>query len=358
MKSIEPPCQHFGMCGGCDLQNHSYSDQLLLKQERLKQLFGKSIPVNPAPITLAYRSRVDFIFGKDRLGLRKKGSATDIVDIKECLLISSQMRALFSHIKQSLKDFSSYDLTTYKGLLRYVTLRQGDRDNMVIFTTTSPSPDEEMQFKKFLQSLVAKSVYWFVDDGKSDDVGRGKLKKQFGSLTITCTLNKISYELGPFTFFQSNYAVAEQMFSKIAEYAKGNVLDLYCGIGAIARQVAPFADHVVGVESYAPSIIEAKKSQDAEFICEDSSVYLKELLILGDSFDTVIVDPPRTGLGLKACQSLKRLAPKTIIYMSCNPQTLRTDLALLNSYEEIFFEAYDMFPQTFHVECLAVLRKQ
>ncbi len=361
-------CPHFKSCGGCDLQDIPYSEQLLLKQKELSRVLGRDVFVNPSPDVTGYRSRMDFICSDAGLGLRAKGDSRKIVPVTNCNLMSEKANELFSKVNSLLRrsGLSVYDLHSKKGFLRYVTIREARSTGqmMLIFTTGEPSSEDEASFRGLLDSLASSvdSIHWFVHTGVSDDAVVGEDCLVIGNPEIVETLLGKDFLISPKTFFQSNLSVAEKMFSSIKKNISGSVLELYCGVGVIAISVADSASSVTAVEKNPDSIIAAKKNAkindvEIDFIASDSLDLVREVIKQGRTFDTIIVDPPRTGLGTDVIMGLRALNPEKVIYMSCNPKTLRNDLAMLSGYRVLSLEAYDMFPQTHHVECLAVLER-
>lgn len=383
-------CPVFAECGGCALQDMTYESQLSKKELSLNTLFatvlpslpGEHIIVHPSPKELNYRSRMDFIIDQDlRFGLRASGKSFTIVPCSTCLLLSENAQNIFQLVQKFLQDypgakniFSVYDLRVHKGFLRYFSLREsGSGDLMLFFTTTkSVNLEQEFSFLTFLEqvfdlSTAITSAQWIVNNTDADDIGYEKAHKIIGETKIIDTLNGLSFSLGPRTFFQSNRFVAQEMFDKIVSFAEGKVLDVCCGVGSIALSVARSkrVTQVHGVELFKESVIAAEENaklnnlSNVKFSSADAKDFLFTCLKNKLFFDTIILDPPRVGMSLESMKLLLRLLPKKIIYMSCNPQSLRSDIEpLLTSYEIVSLEAYDMFPQTNHIEALCVLKKK
>jgi 23S rRNA (uracil-5-)-methyltransferase RumA len=361
-----PPCPHAALCGGCSLQDKLYDEQLALKKELLTRIFGKEVIVHPAPAEFAYRARVDFIIGHQGLGLRENNKPFSIVPVNSCLLLPPRANTCIPKINDLLlvSGLSVYDLQTHEGFLRYVTIKEdAHHDIMLLLTTAHPSATEESACLSLLNgfSSFAKSVYWLVHEGKADDVYSAKIKLRLGEEFLTETILGHDFAVAPMTFFQSNRSVAQMMFAALKKNVSGRTLDLYCGVGAISLSVADVASDIIGVELVKDSVIAARinakrNNITATFFAEPVHDFVKHAILAKESFDTIIVDPPRTGLGVFVARALPLCKAKTIIYMSCNPLALRDDLqSLLPHYDIISLEGYDMFPQCFHVECLCVL---
>ena len=365
-----PPCPVFNQCGGCSLQEKTYEEQLLLKQQELSSLFGKSIVLHKAPDEFHYRSRMDFVMMNGKIGLRPQGKFREIVDVPSCLLLPKSANELFGKVRKIILEsgLPMYNQISKTGFLQYLSMRYTSTDDcMLLVTTKNPEDQQEKPMNELLKQLsnVAQSVVWIVNDAKSDDAASGKIKTILGEEKLIEKVNNLSYIIDPQGFFQSNHTVAQSMAQAIAKEVKGNALDLFCGVGFLTLAAAKNAEKIVGVEEFAPAITRAKQNAEknkitnASFLTEPALEYIKHSIIAKAQYDTIIVDPPRKGLGMDISLALRTLGPTTLIYMSCNPKTLRNDLEVLfKEYELVSLQGYDMFPQTTHVECLAVLRKK
>jgi len=174
-------------------------------------------------------------------------------------------------------------------------------------------------------------------------------------------LDGTKYRITPNSFFQSNCEVAKTMYTRIREEVRGRVLDLFCGVGSISLFAAGSAESVTGVEINAEAVENAMTNREingianAEFIAGDALEFLEKTQ---GTFDTLVLDPPRSGMHPKAGEIINRRGPERIVYMSCNPSTFRDDILRMTSYKLEWLEAFDMFPQTPHLETLAVLTRQ
>lgn len=366
----KPFCPLFGRCGGCSLQDKSCDEQLSLKGRDLSTLFARDVAVRPSPQGRGYRSRMDFILAEGMVGLRPAGKSLEVVDVPSCPLLPRVADECYAEARRLVlaSGLSFFDQRTKRGLLRYLTIRTvSDGECMLILTTTTPEGDEEGRCSSVLKKLsgLAASVYWFVDDKPRDDAVKGALRLQLGKECLRETIDGLSYRIGPQTFFQSNRGVAELLVKQVGSVVDGRTLDLFCGVGLLSIAVAKKALAVVGVEHSSESVAQARLNaldngvRNASFIAEPALEYVKHSLIAKERFDTVVVDPPRTGLGVDLTLALRALCPQKIVYVSCNPKTLRDDLELLRKAYIVFsLDGYDMFPQTSHVECLAVMQRR
>jgi len=363
-----PVCEHFSVCGGCRLQHITYDDQLRLKESYLRSLFSQDVKLIPAPDAVAYRNRMDFVYAFGELGLRKRGNFREAVAITTCHLMPLFARALFSKVKELLKahNVASYDFLAHTGFLRYVTFRYAPstQESMIIFTSTSPSPKQNEALKSVIDVLKddVSSIYWFINDTITDvSIPPGEPFCVCGKESITEQIGDVVLTYGPQSFFQTNTAVATTMFEDIKSHVSGSAMDVCCGVGSIALFVANAASSLIGIEENEQAIRFAKTNAKhnktkALFFCADMK-HVEEYAPL--DVDTLIIDPPRAGLGRKVIKRILDVQPQTIIYMSCNPKTQRADLHdFLTDYEQVFLQGYDMFAQTPHVETLLVLKRK
>jgi len=371
-QKIEPKCAHFAECGGCSFQDISYEDQLDLKHRFLQELFGDQFAlessVHPSPQPFYYRHRMDYTCAFSRIGLRKIGNYAEVIDLSECHLISQKAMELLMFIKNRVKELEiqDYDFLEHKGFLRYTVLREAKFTGELMVTFSSSSPPSEIQEKNFLQLMEetaekAMSVYWLKHEGLSNH-SYGEAVKYFGNPHIIERLGTYQFVIKPDTFFQNNPLFIRKAYDDIKENVYGKLLDLYCGSGTISIYVNDVCKHVTGVELVNASIEAAKENarlnnvENTLFFAEDVAEFLKGK----HRFDVMVIDPPRPGMSKKIVRRIKRIAPKKIVYMSCNPVTQFNDLdGLRDEYElERPIRAYDMFPQTYHIETLAVLSRR
>ncbi len=335
-------CKYFGICGGCSLQNLSYSEQLKMKGEFLLSLFDFEIKVEPS-VPFHYRNRMDFVYAFRKLGLRKRGDWRVVVDIDECLIASKRINKELKRVKEFLREneVESYDFIRHRGYLRYVVMRHGffTDDFLTIFVVAEPRTFE----------YDGKHVFSLNDT--MSDVSYGRIIGE--PVFLTEKFEGITYFIHPNVFFQTNSHMALRMFKEVKKFVHGKVLDLFAGMGAISFFVADACDEVKAVEINEDALISAKKTAEyngitnVEFIVGDARKVKPEA-------DVVILDPPRQGCGKKLMQKLADV--KRIIYLSCNPKTQAQDISYLD-HEIIYARAFDCFPQTPHVENLVVLEK-
>lgn len=252
-----------------------------------------------------------------------------------------------------------YDYLVHKGFLRYTVLRSAHFSGEIMATFVISRESSEIQPLIDFALGHFDSVSVVVHEGMADlstgkvsyDAKRGYIEERFGDIVYRITSN---------SFFQSNSACALRMYEVIRDKAEGNVLDLFSGVGSISIFAAQKAEHVTGVEIIEEAVASARINAErngianVDFINADALPFMKEN---ARTFDTLILDPPRTGAHPKVCKAIESCAPRRIIYMSCNPVTFKDNLQMLPSYRVASFDAYDMFPQTPHCETIAVLER-
>ncbi|MGM5480900.1 MAG: 23S rRNA (uracil(1939)-C(5))-methyltransferase RlmD [Nanobdellota archaeon] len=366
---VTPRCPHFGECGGCRFQHLSYDDQLKLKTEYLESLFGRDVKVHPNPVPYGYRTKMDFVYAHGKLGLRKRGDFSTVVDIDECHLLPETVQLVFAKVKSLLFDLDilSYDFLEHKGFLRYVIFRYapGTGELMIAFTTAETDDDDLLsRFRQLREKTLESvdSVYWLVNDTMTDtSTIENSTREVMGEEFIEDDLDGIRLRISPYSFYQSNTEVTKRIFSRIKEFTSGNVVDLCCGVGAIGLFVASHTKSLVGLEVVDDAICLARENAKLNGV-DDALFFTGDMKTLPDiaplEIDTLIIDPPRSGLTKKVVKKILALAPDRIVYMSCNPKTQKLDLDMLledGEYEVKELEGYDMFTHTPHVETLLVL---
>ncbi len=358
----EPECKYFGECGGCMFQDIEYQNQLLLKKEYVNSVFDgicsvESVePSNP----FSYRSRMDLVTAFGKKGFRRAGSFRHVVDIEYCAIMQQRSNDIFAGARRLLEKIEDYDYLRHEGYLRYIVLRQArfTGEVMVNFVVAKPENRFGLTLIDLMDDVDSSSL--ILSDGLAD-LNYGKIFQTFKKGFITETFDGIDYMITPNSFFQSNSEMALKMYRKIRSLAQGRVLDLYSGVGSISLFAASSSDSVTGVEVIQEAVDVAEQNREengienVDFVCADAAEYVKENT---GRFDTLILDPPRTGMHPKMLKHINGMAPERIVYMSCNPSTCRDDFKMMEGYNIDFIEAYDMFPQTPHIETLALLTRR
>ncbi|MBL8026632.1 MAG: 23S rRNA (uracil(1939)-C(5))-methyltransferase RlmD [Fibrobacteres bacterium] len=362
---MAPECPHFGFCGGCSYQDIPYEVQVAEKSAVLEKMIGRAVEVVPSPVAYGYRNRMDFVCAFGRTGFRMRKRYKEVVDLTDCKLLPTRFLPLFLKLKAAIKEhgIETYDYLTHKGYLRYLIFRVAANTDGMLVSFVTASEDEKILPLIEIAAKEASSVHWLVHEGLAD-LSFGRIHRTFNEPFITEKIGDISFMIGPNTFFQNNGYLCSKLFDEAKQYVQGRVLDLFCGTGAISLYIASNADTVYGVELVDESIVLAKENArrngiwNVSFSTADVGEWLKTQRGCRD-YDTVVVDPPRIGLGGKICRRLCRMEMERIVYVSCNPATLRDDIQFLSEkFELVSIKGFDMFPQTPHVECVALLVKK
>lgn len=356
-----PPCPHFGECGGCLFQDIPYEGQLALKRRMVNDTLGnlasvdRVVPSDP----YRYRSRMDLVTAFGKFGLRRGGSYRVVADLSGCRIMQEKSDALFQKMRPLVAAVEGYDYLRHQGYLRYAVLRQARFTGEVMANLVVA--ERENRLEGLLASIAgdADSISLIYNGGLAD-LSYGEIMETVKGGHIEETFDGIRYRITPNSFFQSNAAIALEMYRRIRGEARGRVLDLCAGVGSISLFIAGAAERVTGVEMNGEAVATARVNAEingignAEFIASD----VKEYLSAGpDGYDTVVLDPPRSGMQKKVMEQIDRMTAGTIVYMSCNPKTFRDDAAALQNYRLESVEAFDMFPQTPHVELLGIMRR-
>lgn len=347
---VEAPCPYFTVCGGCRYQHISYAQQAELKKDLVRdqlERIGKftSIPplsITPSPSAWAYRNQVQFHLSQDGKPGFKRWNSDQVLPILKCLLIGEQLNELLAQI----------ELEADSGLSRLVFRQDSDDELMLVFEGgLEDAPDLSIE-------LPVSAVYL--------DANKQSFNLSGNDALVYEVLGK-DFLVSPESFFQINLPVAENMIQYVQGLLYGQknlrMLELYSGVGLFTRFLAPLAAELTAIESSPSSCFDFVGNLD-EF--DHVSLYEGEvesiLPGLVDQFkpiDLVVLDPPRAGLNTRARQALIDLNPQQIIYISCDPSTIARDLKHLceSGYSLQSVHAFDMFPQTHHVETIVVIHR-
>ena len=385
---IEAPCTHFGICGGCSSQSIPYEKQLEFLSEEVKVLFeeagvttGEYLGIQGSPNQWEYRNKMEFTFGDEAkdaplsIGMHMRGKSFGIVTVDNCKLVDEDYRTI---IRLTADYFDKQDLTYYRimkaqGYLRHLVIRkaQNTGELLVNLVTTTQVDFDLSEYVKLLRSQNYKgnlvSILHTENDSLSDAVIPEKVNVLFGKDYIRETLLGLQFNISPFSFFQTNTKGAESLYTIVKEFMGDSndkvVFDLYCGTGTIGQIVAGNAKKVVGIELIEEAVEAAKENaklnglNNCEFLAGDVAEIIKTVK---DKPDIIILDPPRSGVHPKALDYVIKFNAPEIIYVSCNPKTLVTDLKVLveKGYEVIQTKVKDMFPHTPHAETVVKLVKK
>ena len=381
----KPRCIHFGLCGGCRWQELAYEDQLKVKEKMVAEALATSTleippcePILGSPKAFFYRNKMEFSFGRDRdgvvqLGMHVRGRFNWIFDIVECHLQSSISNRIVESVRRVAQQLhiSAYDLKQHEGILRFLVVRDGKRTGEVmvnLVVASYPDPKVDQLVAQVLSEITEIDVFLVtLHTGKAQvAVGeREYMIKGKGHISEQCA--GLKFDISPQSFFQTNPLQAERLYEVVIEMVGtvNSALDMYCGTGSISLLIAGQAQSVLGVESAVEAVEDARLNAErngvsnCEFIAGTAEDVLGDLVIQGRRFDLIVVDPPRMGLHKKALAGLIALDIPRMIYVSCNPHTLASDLSGLGDagYRVDRVRPVDMFPQTPHCEVVVELRK-
>ncbi len=369
-------------CGGCQIQNLTYEKQLSFKQVKAIKLLGKYHHVNEIigmEQPYHYRNKVQAAFGEKNgeiiSGVYQSSTHT-IVPVDSCLIEDEKADEIIVTIRKLLKSFKlkPFNDVTMKGFLRHVLVKRGFSTNeiMVVLVTSVMDFPKESQFVNALLSRHPDitTVVQNVNNKRTSLVLGDEMRVLFGSGYIEDVLCGCRFRISPKAFYQINPTQTEVLYSKAIDFAglTGNerVLDAYCGTGTIGIIASLKAKLVVGVELNSDAVKDAKVNaelnnvQNIKFFEDDAGKFMVNAAKSGESFDVVIMDPPRAGASLEFLRSLVELSPKKIVYISCNPETLERDLSYLTrkGYRVKKIQPVDMFPHTEHIECVVSIERK
>ena len=384
---VEPPCVYYDKCGGCQLQHLDYLAQLEMKRNQVVNLFHRKGKFTSTPINETigmmnpwnYRNKSQIPVGQNSedapiMGFYRQRSH-DIIDMEECLIQDSIQNQLMRMIRALLTEHnvSVYDEKRKEGLLRHVIIRVGytSREVMVVFVTNGKKFKQAKAIIKQMVEAVPniKSVIQNINETHSNVIMGKKSKTLYGKDEITDELDSVEFEISDQSFYQINASQTVKLYNKALEYAgltgEETVLDTYCGIGTIGLYMAEKAKHVYGVEVVPAAIEDAKKNaklngyDNTIFVCGKAESVIMDWKQQGIQPDVVMVDPPRKGCDEQFLRTLLELNPQRIVYISCNPSTQQRDAHILaEGYELKEITPVDMFPQTTHIETVALFERK
>jgi len=333
-------------------------------------------PLVAAPDPWYYRNKMEFSFHPEGvLGLHRRGAWNRIVPIETCLLQSETSAALVNAVRAFAvaADLPSYDPRTQGGLLRSLVIREGrGTGERLVGLLTSPGalPTEAFADAVRTAAPAITGIIRGIVSGVSDGAPPSRLELIDGRPYLEEVVAGLRFRVGLETFFQTNTAQATRMVEYVVEQAQPlagrTVVDLYCGVGTFALALARAGGRVTGVELLVSSV-EAARGNAAlngldgpAFVFGDVRVVLPALVAQGGPPDVVVLDPPRAGAGGRVMRKIGRCGARRVIYVSCNPTTLAPDLKELLpfGYDLISVQPFDLFPQTYHVEAVAVLDRR
>lgn len=377
---VLPPCPYYDRCGGCQLQHLSYPKQLEYKRQKVKdnlhKFGGLDVEVEPT-IGLddpwAFRNKIQVPVGnrdKKLVAGFYQESTHKLVPIEKCLIESEIATKIRKDVLDVANSFhiQAYNENNRTGFLRHILIKVSEyyQEVMVVLVTAT---DQFYGANNFVKALLAKdsrikTIVQNINTRATNVILGEKTRNIYGPGKIKDRLCDLDFLISAKSFYQTNLKLTETLYKKAIELAAikptDRVLDAYCGTGTIGLVASRLAKEVVGVEVEHSSIMDANlnkkinKIENIEFIEADCSDYLNQNCEPG-AFDVIIMDPPRAGSTEKFIEAVKRIRPRTVIYVSCNPATLGRDLGLLKEFSIKSVYAFDMFSSSAHVETVCAL---
>ena len=382
---VKAPCPIYEQCGGCQLQHLDYKAQLKEKRDIVVQAFERhsGLPADKLKIleTIGmenpwnYRNKSQFQVGMKKqkviAGLYGIGSH-QLIDIADCMVQHQTTNKVTEIVKTILEDLniSIHNEKTRKGLIRTIVTRVGfetGETQLVLITASKEIPRKNLLISEITRRLPeVKSIIQNINGQKTSLIFGDKTLHLHGKEVIQETLGDLSFELSARAFFQLNPIQTVKLYDEVKKAAaltgQEKIVDAYCGVGTIGLWLAKDAAEIRGMDTIPESIADAAKNakkhglQNATYVTGKAEYWLPKWVNEGWRPDVIIVDPPRTGCDQKLLETIVKVKPKKIIYVSCNPSTLAKDVKILSkSYQVKHIQPVDMFPHTAHVECVALI---
>ena len=381
---MDSPCPHYGICGGCEFQTLPYEEQLKMKEAQVRALLEPVCPQIPfegiiaSPVHTEYRNKMEYSFGDAykggplSLGMHKRGSFYDIVEVDQCQIVDEDFRSILSATLEYFREANVpfFQKMRHEGYLRHLLVRKAVKTQEILVVLVT-STQMEVDLHPWVDKLLALSlkgkfagILHTNNDSLADVVQNDGTEILYGQDFFYEELLGLKFKISPFSFFQTNSMGAEVLYSKAREYIGDTkdqvVFDLYSGTGTIAQILAPVAKKVVGVEIIEEAVEAAKINaglnglDNCEFLAGD---VLKVLDDIEEKPDFIVLDPPRDGIHPKALDKIINYGVDRMIYISCKPTSLARDLVVLQErgYQVDKCCCVDMFPSTGSIETVAIL---
>jgi len=372
----EPECPLSKTCGGCQLQHLSYNEQLSFKQNHVQSTISRisRIDIKVAEIIgsknpFGYRNKVMLPVSTDKsdniiAGFYRYNSNV-IIPLESCYLQSEKANRVVNKLKHL---FEKYRLHKQ---IRYIMLRDMDKTDelMLVLVTYEKETDLGSAVEEIVEfEPTIKSVIQNINGKKTNVILSDESILLYGSEYIQDELCGLTFNVSAHSFYQVNNYQTEVLYDTVVSLAdlskEDTVLDMYCGVGTIGLVLSQRCKEVIGVEVVEQAVIDARENarinniENATFICGDAEKVAQKMLKEGKQFDCIVVDPPRKGCSKGTIETLIALNSEKIIYVSCDPATLARDLSYLKQHYNIeVIQPVDMFPQTYHVECVVLMSR-
>ncbi len=402
---VQPPCRYFGVCGGCRWQHLNYDEQIRFKRQHVVDAFERiaGLQIDVADTVGAeeiyeYRNKLEFTFSdnpyrifendpvKVALGFHAPGRYDKAIDIEHCYLADEKVNTVLNWFRNAIAPESNlkrelgltiYDSKSHTGLFRFLTIRKSFSTGELMVSLVILNEDDAVEklASKLHEELPFVSTFASIVNPTRAQVANGKVwRVHFGNGYITEKIGKYSFRISPLSFFQTNTLQAERLYEAALKGVSGKqgvIYDLYSGTGSISIYLSELAEQIFGFELVESAVKDAAENanlngvENVKFVQTD----LLELFKGRDPMenfqklslpkpDLIVLDPPRSGLHPKIASNLHLLGAKTIVYVSCNPMTQARDVKEIVShgYAPVHSQPVDMFPQTYHIENVLILR--
>ncbi|QQZ09070.1 23S rRNA (uracil(1939)-C(5))-methyltransferase RlmD [Heyndrickxia vini] len=382
---VEPDCPIYKECGGCQLQHLSYSGQLKAKRKQVQdvlQRIGKLEDVVVHPVLgmenpWRYRNKAQVPVGEREGGLIAgfyQNRSHDIIDMEACLIQQEKNDVVVQTVKEICDRYGvrAYSEQTHKGTLRHIMARYGMKTGeimIVLITRTAELPNKKAIIEEITSKLPdVKSVVQNINPKRTNVIFGDETKVLWGEEVIYDYIGNIKFAISARSFYQVNPEQTKVLYDQALKYAnltgEETVIDAYCGIGTISLFLTEKAKKVYGVEIVPEAIEDARRNAElngitnVEFAVGEAEKVIPQWYEDGIVADVLVVDPPRKGCDETLLQTIIDMKPKKVVYVSCNPATLARDLRVLEDggYRTVEVQPVDMFPQTTHVECCALIK--
>ena len=378
---VEPDCPYYGKCGGCDFRHMDREEELYAKktrvQDALRRIGGSDVQVEEilAGERLHYRNKSQFPIAADGTVGFYKARSHQVIPVENCLLQkvdTNNVQLKFDRYIR-LYNVSCYDERTRQGLLRHLYVRtNGAGESLVCIFANGRELPHEAKLVALLREASPRivGVVLGVNTQPTGAILGKEYRTLWGTDVLTDELCGLTFRLSVPSFYQVNREMAEVLYDKAVEFAAltgtETVLDLYCGAGTITQVMARHAGRVIGAEIVPEAIEDAKANakrngvENVEFFCGDASAVAADFAAKGLRPDVICVDPPRKGLAPEVVRAAAQMAPRRIVYVSCDPATLARDVKLFaaEGYGAVRAAAVDMFPGTANVESVVALERR
>ena len=382
-------CSHYALCGGCTYQTMRHEEELRLKERQVKRLLENAgicvqswEGIVPAPSETGYRNKCEFSFGDEEkdgdlaLGMRKRMSYYEVVTLKDCNIVDADYLRIIEGTLQFFQErrVPFYHKARHDGSLRHLVVRKGAATGEILINlvTSSEVPFSVEEFKDMLLGLELDGsvcgILHSVNDGLADVVKSDEMRLLYGRDFFMEKLFDLEFKVSVYSFFQTNSAGAEKLYSIVKEFAGDvadkTVFDLYCGTGTIGQIMAEAGSKkVLGIELIEEAVVAANENAKCNHL-ENCTFLAGDVLKMVDELeerpDLIIVDPPRDGIHPKAIGKIIAFGAPEIVYVSCKPTSLARDLEIFQQegYQVERVKLMDMFPRTVHVETVVLLSQQ